>query len=229
MKEEKERKTVPNVCVSKGLSMRDGGLQCIQQIGKIKWLDESWIWNLKFYYFWQHGSTLKNGYVNDIFCLNRSTGNACSVLDLLTWRGTLPSTSFSCLSFKKKQHFFFVSKLDCTHARKKKTKARLSFLYYIGLMELLRLNYILLLRSPVRHGSWRDADFAAFLVPLSNLHKNINSQIQSWDSEHPCSQSFCAPWHWCPESEGKQLTDRQQKVQSCYWHLCKPLHTVQTN
>lgn len=90
-KEEKERKTVPNGCVSKGLSVRDGGLKSIEQIGKIEWLDESEIWNLKFYYFWQHGSTLKNGDVNDIFCLDRPTNNACSVLDLLTWRWTLSS------------------------------------------------------------------------------------------------------------------------------------------
>lgn len=35
-KEDKERKTVPNGCVSEGLSIRDGGLQSIEQIGKIE-------------------------------------------------------------------------------------------------------------------------------------------------------------------------------------------------
>lgn len=87
------------------------------------------------------------------------------------------------------------------HARKKKKKLDFNF-YIMVLMMLLRLNCILLLRSPFRSSSWRDADFAAFLVPLWNLHKTTNSQIQSWASEHPCSQSFCAPWHCCPESEG---------------------------
>lgn len=35
-KEGKERKTVPSGCVSEGLSIRDGGLQSIEQIGKIE-------------------------------------------------------------------------------------------------------------------------------------------------------------------------------------------------
>lgn len=121
--EEKKKEKVPNGCASKGFSMRVGGLQRIEQIGKIEWLDESWIWNSKFYY-WQHGSTLKNGYENDIFCLNRSTNNACSVLDLLTWRWALPPPpSFSYLSFKK-QHLFFATKLDGGPCQEEEKKAR---------------------------------------------------------------------------------------------------------
>lgn len=63
-------------------------------------------------------------------------------------------------------------------AGKRKQKADFHFCY-VGLMTLLRLNNILLLRTPVRHSSWRDADFAALLVPPWKLHKNTDVQIQS--------------------------------------------------
>lgn len=119
-----------------------------------------WIMDLKFkilllltawFYFekwlWKWHFLLQQIYKQCLFCVRSA--------DL---RRNPPLHKFFLSFFLKKQHLFFVSKLDRTYARKKKTKARLSFLYYIGLVELLRLNYILLLRSPVRHGSWRHAD-----------------------------------------------------------------------
>lgn len=113
-----------------------------------------------------------------------------------------PLQSFSCLSLLKKEHLFYVPEPGVPHGRKEEAKGRHSFLCYVCLMTLLRLNNILLLRTPVRHSSWRDADFAALLVPPWKLHKNTDVQIQSWVSEHPCSQSFCGAWHCCWERGG---------------------------
>lgn len=123
------------------------------------WLNESWIWNLKFHYFWQHDSTLKKkkkSYVNDISCLNRSTSNACYVLDLLTWRQNLPSVLVFSFFFNS---IFILYNIVWTRldARKKKN-SRLCFLCFIGLVLILRLNYILLLRCPFNHSSWSDED-----------------------------------------------------------------------
>lgn len=203
--------------------MRDGGLQSTEQIGKIEWITDL---DLKFYYFLQNDSTLQNSYVNDIFCLNRSTNNTCSVLDLLTWRWP-PPLSFSCLFFEKAA-FILCNKTWWYPHQEEENKSQTFTLYYIGLMVLLRLNYILLLSSLVRHSSWRDADFAAFLVSLWNLHKNTNSQIQCWAFEHPCSRSFCAHRHCCPESERNSSQTSSRRF-SRYWRLCKSLHTVQSN
>lgn len=134
--------------------------------------------------------------------------------------------SFYCLFFKK-QYLFFVTKNDGTCTRKKKIKPRLWFSYCIGLMVLLRLNYILPLRSPVRHFIER-CRLCCLLVPLQNLHKNI-SQIQPWASDHPCCQSFSAPWHCCLESKGNDSQTCGRRLSLVTDIHAKPLYTVQTS
>lgn len=79
-------------------------------------------------------------------------------------------------------------------------------------MTLLGLNFILLLRTPVRHSSWRDEVdpfFAALLVPPWKLLRDTDVQIQSWVFEHPCSQAFCGAWHCCWEGNNSQTGSRR--------------------
>lgn len=120
-----------------------------------------WIMDLKFKIplllaAWFYFGKKKKSYVNDISCLNRSTSNACYVLDLLTWRQNLPSVLVFSFFFNS---IFILYNIVWTRldARKKKN-SRLCFLCFIGLVLILRLNYILLLRCPFNHSSWSDED-----------------------------------------------------------------------
>lgn len=154
-----------------GLSIRDGGLQSIEQIWKIEPLDESWTWNFKFYNFWQHGFILtKSMYM----AFSASADLQTLVLCYMCWLEDEPSPatpypSFSCL-FLKRSIYSVLKNLVFPMPGRRKEKADFHFFCYSGLTKiiLLRLNHILLLRTPVRSSSWSDADFAALLVPPWN-------------------------------------------------------------
>lgn len=123
-----------------------------------------WIMDLKFkiplllaawFYF---EKKKKKSYVNDISCLNRSTSNACYVLDLLTWRQNLPSVLVFSFFFFFNSIFILYNIVWTRLDARKKENSRLCFLCFIGLVLILRLNYILLLRCPFNHSSWSDED-----------------------------------------------------------------------
>lgn len=122
-----------------------------------------WIMDLKFKIplllaAWFYFEKKKKSYVNDISCLNRSTSNACYVLDLLTWTQNLPSVLVFSFFFFFNSIFILYNIVWTRLDARKKENSRLCFLCFIGLVLILRLNYILLLRCPFNHSSWSDED-----------------------------------------------------------------------
>lgn len=125
------------------------------------WLNESWIWNLKFHYFWQHDSTLKKK--KKKLCKWHFLPQQIYKQCLLCVRSAdLKAKPPLCPCFL---FFFFFNSIFILYNivwtrldARKKENSRLCFLCFIGLVLILRLNYILLLRCPFNHSSWSDED-----------------------------------------------------------------------